>query len=68
MNIIYRKKKLAPRYTEKQIEEMPTRARRLYWTLLNADFDLIMDDEKYFSLTKDTVSINRGFYRSFHLF
>ena len=62
MNIIYRKKKRAPRYTEKQIEEMPTRTRRLYLTLLNGDFDLITDDEKHFTLTKDTVPSNRGFY------
>ena len=49
MNIIYRQKKRAPRYTEKQIEEMSTRARRLYQTLLNADFDLMMDDKRYFT-------------------
>ena len=64
MNIIYRKKKRAPRYTEKQIEEGITRTRRLYITLLNGDLDLIMDDEKYFTLTKDTVSTNRVFYTS----
>ena len=43
---------------------MLTRARRLYRILLNGDFDSIMDDEKYFTLTKDTVSTNRGFYTS----
>jgi transposase len=64
MDIVYRKKKRAPRYTEKQLEEVPTRARRLYRTLLKEDFDLVMDDEKYFSLTKDSVSTNRGFYTS----
>lgn len=29
MGVHYRKKKRAPRYTEKQMEEVPTRARRL---------------------------------------
>ena len=43
---------------------MPTRARRLYRTLLNNDFELIMDDEKYFTLTNESVSTNRGFYTS----
>ena len=64
MEIQYRKKKRAPRYTEKQMEEVPTRARRLYRTLLNNDFELIMDDEKYFTLTNESVSTNRGFYTS----
>ena len=58
------KKKCAPRYTEKQIEEVSTCARRLYRTLLSSDFDLVTDDEKYFTLTKDTVSTNRRFYMS----
>ncbi|CAF3358579.1 unnamed protein product [Rotaria socialis] len=62
--IHYREKKCAPRYTEKQIEEVPARARRLYRTLLNNDFELIMGDEKYFALTNGSVSTNRGFYRS----
>ncbi|CAF5135066.1 unnamed protein product [Rotaria magnacalcarata] len=63
MGIHYRKKS-ALRYTEKQIEQVPTRARRLYRTLLNNDFELIMDDEKYFTLTNESMSNNRGFYTS----
>ncbi|CAF3738296.1 unnamed protein product [Rotaria socialis] len=64
MGIHYRKQKRAPRYTEKQIEEVPTRARRLYRTLWNNDIELIMNDEKYFTLTNESVSTNRGFYTS----
>lgn len=64
MGIQYRKKKRAPRYTEKQLQEVPTRARRLYRTLLNDNFELIMDDEKYFTLSNESVSTNRGFYTS----
>ena len=64
MGIRYRKKKRAPRYTVKQMEEVPTRARRLYRTLLSNDFELIMDDEKYFTLTNESMSTNRGFYTS----
>ena len=60
----YRKKKRTPQYTVKQMEEVPTRARRLYPTLLSNDFQLIMDDEKYFILTNESVSTNRGFYTS----
>ena len=46
------------------MEEVPTRARRLYRTLLSNDFELIMDDEKYFTLTNEPVSTNCGFYTS----
>ena len=41
----YYKKQRAPKYTDKQLEEVPTRARRLYRMLSNNDFHLIMDDE-----------------------
>ena len=64
MGISYRKKKCAPRYTVKQMEEVSTGTRRLCHTLLSNDFELIMDDEKYFVLTNESVSTNRGFYTS----
>ncbi|CAF1365122.1 unnamed protein product [Rotaria sordida] len=64
MGITYRKKKRAPKYTDKQLEEVPTRARRLYRTLLNGNFELVMDDEKYFLLHNESIPANRGFYTS----
>ncbi|CAF1531164.1 unnamed protein product [Adineta ricciae] len=62
MNIKYYKKRRSPKYTDKQLQEVPTRARRLYRLLSNNDFQMIMDDEKYFTLSDQSVSINRGFY------
>ncbi|CAF1476480.1 unnamed protein product [Adineta ricciae] len=64
MGITYRKKKRAPKYTDKQLEEVPTHARRLYRTLLNGNVELVMDDEKYFLLHNESISANRGFYTS----
>lgn len=64
MGIYYHKKKRAPRYSNKQLEEIPTRARRLYRLLSKSDFQLIMDDEKYFMLHNESVPSNRGFYTS----
>ena len=64
MGMRYRKKKRAPQYTVKQMEEVPTCARRLYHTLLSNAFELIMDDEKYFTLTNESVPTNRSFYTS----
>ncbi|CAF1397129.1 unnamed protein product [Rotaria sordida] len=43
---------------------VPTRARRLYRTLLNGNFELVMDDEKYFLLHNESIPANRGFYTS----
>ena len=64
MGIRYYKKQRAPKYIYKQLEEIPTRARRLYHMLSNNDFQLIMDDKKYFSLQDQSASTNRGFYTS----
>ena len=61
MGITYRKKKRAPKYTDKQLQEVPTHARRLYLTLSNGDFELVMDDKKYFLLHNESIAANRGF-------
>ena len=60
----YYKKQRAPKCTNKQLEEVPTRARELYRMLSNNDFELIMDDEKYFLLQDQSAPTNRGFYTS----
>ena len=60
----YKKKQRAPKYTDKQLEEAPTRARRLCRMLSNNDFQLIMDDEKYLLLQHQSGPTNRGFYTS----
>ena len=64
MGIRYYEKQRAPKYTDKQLEEVPTRARRLYRMLSNNDFELIIDDEKYFLLQDQSAPTNRGFYTS----
>ena len=43
---------------------MPTSARRLYRMLSNNDFELIMDNEKYFLLQDQSAPTNRDFYTS----
>ena len=54
---IAERKKRAPRYTEKQIEEVPKCYIVHYWKR-------IMDDEKYLTLTNESTSTNRRFYTS----
>ncbi|CAF4368316.1 unnamed protein product, partial [Rotaria sordida] len=59
MGIRYYENRSAPKYTDKQLEEIPTRVHRL---LLKCYFKLNMDDEKYFTLYSKSVLSNRGFY------
>ena len=51
MGVYYGKKQHAPRNTEQQIEQVSKCSRRLYGALLEDDYQLIMDDKKYFTLT-----------------
>ena len=46
----YCKKKRAPKYIEKQLDNAPTRTRRSYRLMLIGDFELVMDDKEYFLL------------------
>ena len=46
------------------MEEILSRARRLYRMLLTDDFQVVMDDEKYFMFTHQSVPTNRGYYTS----
>ncbi|CAF1307370.1 unnamed protein product [Adineta ricciae] len=57
-------KQRSPKYTDKQLQEIPTRGRKLYRLLSNNDFELVMDDEKYFTLSDHSALTNRGFYSS----
>ena len=64
MNIKYYRKQRAPKYIEQQLQEVPTRAHRLYRTLENNDFQIILNDEKYFLLSDQSVPTNCGYYSS----
>ncbi|CAF4380175.1 unnamed protein product [Rotaria socialis] len=64
MGIRYYKKKRAPKYTEKQLQEIPIRACHFYRELLKYDYELVVDAEKYFLLHNASVPTNRGFYSS----
>lgn len=51
-----------PRYSEKQLEEIPKKCRLLRRNFLRPNTVLILDDEKYFSLTCSNRDENKGFY------
>ncbi len=61
MVIRYYKKNEPQKYTDQQLEEIPTRALRLHSILSNNNFELVMVDKKYFLLQDQSVPTNRGF-------
>ena len=64
MNNKYYTKQRAPKYTDQKLQEVPTRARRLYRMLSNKDLQFVKDEEKYFQLADQSVLTNREFYAS----
>jgi len=64
--IIYRRRKRAPKYTEKQLAEIPSKARRLYRYDLRPNRVIILDDEKYFTFHNDSDPQNVGFWSKNH--
>lgn len=60
-DIEYRKKEKAPAYTEKQLEKVKRCSRKLA-TKIFVDKDIILDDEKYFTLSCSNVPGNDGYY------
>lgn len=61
MNLNYYEKWGEPKYNDKKLHEYPIRARRLYRLLRNKKVELMMDNKKYFTLTNESTSTNRGF-------
>jgi transposase len=60
-NIVFRKRRKAPKYTEAQLERIPRCCR----TLRRVHFVnklIVMDDEKYFTLSNSEMKGNDGFY------
>lgn len=61
----YRKRQKAPKYSEKQPETIRTRARKLINRIYSEkieDFEIILDDEKYFEFCNNDIPKNTGIY------
>lgn len=61
-NIEYFKREKAPKYTEKQLQEIPKKCRLLRRKYLSENPSIVMDDEKYFTFTNDNMPGNDGYY------
>ena len=58
MGLKYYKRRWAPKYTSKQLEEMPGKCRKL----TDSEIFIIMDDENYFSFSGDNIPSNVRFW------
>lgn len=62
MGVIYHNRVTVPRYTNKQLNEIPKRCRSLRRNYLKKNMTLILDDEKYFTFAWSSGDQNAGFY------
>lgn len=61
-NVIYRKRKRAPKYTATQLEKIPICCRQLRLKHFAGGKFIILDDESYFTFSHHELSGNDGFY------
>lgn len=62
MDVKYHKRIAAPRYSQKQLEEIPKKCRLFRRKFLKPNSVLILDDEKYFTFSCSNRCENKGFY------
>ncbi|CAF4652187.1 unnamed protein product, partial [Rotaria sp. Silwood2] len=54
----------APKYTQKQLEQIPAKCRKLRREFTDQETFIIVDDEKYFTFSGEETPGNAGFYSS----
>ena len=59
--IEYYKRQKAPEYDEKQLDQIPKKCRKLRRVVTNQRAIIVMDDEKYFTLSGGNMPRNVGF-------
>lgn len=62
LGVTYHKRAIVPKYSEKQLREIPAKCRLLRRQFLKNGVSLIIDDEKYFTFGWSKGEQNRGFY------
>lgn len=64
LGLKYYKRQRAPKYNQKQLEQIPSKCRKLRRELTDRETFIIVDDEKYFTFSGDDMPGNAGFYTS----
>ena len=54
----------APKYTQKQLEGIPAKCRKLRLEFTDQETSIIFDDEKYFTFSGEETPGDAGFYSS----
>lgn len=62
LDLKYRKRQRAPKYSLKQLEQIPKKSRKLRQKVLAGGKVVVMDDESYFTFSGDDMPGNAGFY------
>lgn len=62
LGLKYYKRQRAPKYNPQQLEQIPSKCRKLRRKVIDHETFIIMDDEKYFSFSGDNMPGNAGFY------
>ena len=60
----YYKRHRAPKYSQKQLEQIPAKCRKLRRDFTDQETFIIVDDEKYFTFSGEETPGNAGFYSS----
>lgn len=66
LDLKYRKRQRAPKYTEKQLDQIPKKCRKLRRDFADTQTFIIMDDEKYFGFSGHDMPGNAGYYTTDH--
>ena len=60
----YYKRRRSPKYSQKQLEQIPAKCRKLRREFTDQETFIIVDDEKYFTFSGEETPGNAGFYYS----
>ncbi len=62
IDLKYYKRQRTPKYTEKQIDQIPKKCRKIRRQITTKDTFVVIGDEKFFTFSNDDTSQNVGFY------
>ena len=64
ISLKYYKRQRTPKYNQKQLEQIPTKRRKLRREFTDQEIFIIVDDEKYFTFSGEETPGNPDFYSS----
>ena len=62
LGLKYYKRQRAPKYNQQQLEHMPNKCQKIWRSLAKQGKFIVIDDEKYFTFSGDSMPENAKFY------